>query len=71
MTPWFVLAVSMAIVSFYSVARGLQIGEAVPVITMIGVSANLIQIVGGIVVFGDPMPTRRASASSPRASASR
>ncbi|MBI5311259.1 MAG: hypothetical protein HZB14_09605 [Actinobacteria bacterium] len=57
MTPWFVLALTMAIVSFYSVARGLQIGEAVPVITMIGVSANLIQIVGGIVVFGDPMPS--------------
>lgn len=57
MTPWFLLAASMAIVSFYSVARGLQIGEAVPVITMIGVSANLIQIVGGIVVFGDPMPS--------------
>ncbi|MBK5229847.1 MAG: hypothetical protein JJE27_01625, partial [Thermoleophilia bacterium] len=30
---------------------------AVPVITVIGVSANLLQIVGGIVVFGDPMPT--------------
>lgn len=57
MSPWFVLALTMAIVSFYSVARGLQLGEAVPVITMIGVSANLIQIIGGIVVFGDPMPS--------------
>lgn len=57
LSPWLLLAVSMAIISFYSVARGLQVGEAVPVITMIGVAANLIQIVGGIVVFGDPMPT--------------
>ena len=47
------------IISFYSVARGLQVGEAVPVITVIGVAASLVQIVGGIVVFGDPMPTRR------------
>ncbi|HEV7918690.1 MAG TPA: hypothetical protein VGO97_03855 [Solirubrobacterales bacterium] len=57
LSPWLLLAVTMAIVSFYSVARGLQIGEAVPVITMIGVAANLIQIVGGFVVFDDPMPT--------------
>lgn len=57
MTPWLPLALTMAIISFYSVARGLQIGEAVPVITVIGVAANLLQIVGGIVVFGDPMPT--------------
>lgn len=56
-TPWLVLALTMAVISFYSVARGLQIGEAVPVITLIGVAANLVQIVGGIVVFGDPMPT--------------
>lgn len=57
LTPWLVVAVIMAIVSFYSVARGLQVGDAVPVITMIGVAANLVQIVGGILVFGDPMPS--------------
>lgn len=57
MTPWLPLALAMAIVSFYSVARGLQIGQAVPVITMIGVAANFVQIAGGIMVFGDPMPS--------------
>lgn len=57
LSPWLALAVSMAIISFYSVARGLQIGEAVPVITMIGIAASFVQIIGGIVVFGDPMPT--------------
>lgn len=56
-TPWLALAVTMAVISFYSVARGLQLGDAVPVITVIGVAASLVQIVGGIVVFGDPMPT--------------
>ncbi len=56
LTPWLPLALVMAIVSFYSVARGLQLGDAVPVITMIGVAANLTQIVGGIIVFGDPIP---------------
>jgi drug/metabolite transporter (DMT)-like permease len=57
LSPWLALAVSMAIISFYSVARGLQIGEAVPVITMIGITASFTQIAGGIVIFGDPMPS--------------
>ncbi len=56
LTPWLLLALTMAVVSFYSVARGLQTGDAVPVITMIGVAATLTQIVGGFLVFGDPMP---------------
>jgi hypothetical protein len=56
-SPWLVLAISMAVVSFFSVAKGLQVGEAVPVITMIGVAASLVQIVGGLVVFNDPLPS--------------
>lgn len=56
-SPWLALAIAMAVVSFFSVAKGLQVGEAVPVITMIGVAASLVQIVGGIVVFNDPLPS--------------
>jgi hypothetical protein len=56
LSPWLALAVTMGIISFLSVARAFQIGEAVPVITMIGVAATLLQIVGGIVVFNDPLP---------------
>lgn len=57
LSPWLALAVTMGIVAFLSVARAFQIGEAVPVITMIGVAATLLQIVGGIVVFNDPLPS--------------
>lgn len=57
LSPWLVLALAMAVASFLSVARAFQIGEAVPVITMIGVAASLLQIVGGIVVFNDPLPS--------------
>jgi hypothetical protein len=57
LSPWLVLALTMAVVSFLSVAKAFQIGEAVPVITMIGVTASLVQIVGGIVVFNDPLPS--------------
>jgi hypothetical protein len=57
LSPWLVLALTLAVVSFLTVARAFQIGEAVPVITMIGVAASLLQIVGGIVVFNDPLPS--------------
>ena len=56
LSPWLALAVTMAVVSFLTVSRAFQIGDAVPVITIIGVAASMIQIVGGIVIFEDPLP---------------
>ena len=44
-----------SVVAFYASARGLQDGEAVPVIAVTGTAANIAGIAGGIVVFGDPM----------------
>ena len=36
--------------------KGLQEGEAVPVIALTGAAANVSGIAGGIIVFGDPLP---------------
>jgi drug/metabolite transporter (DMT)-like permease len=55
LSPWLLVAVLASIVAFYSSARGLQDGEAVPVIAVTGTAANIAGIAGGIVVFGDPM----------------
>jgi hypothetical protein len=44
-----------SIVAFFASARGLQDGEAVPVIAVTGTAANVAGIAGGIVVFGDPL----------------
>jgi drug/metabolite transporter (DMT)-like permease len=55
LSPWLVVAVVASIVAFYASARGLQDGEAVPVIAVTGTAANIAGISGGIVVFGDPM----------------
>jgi hypothetical protein len=49
------VAVLASVVSFYASARGLQDGDAVPVIAVTGTAANIAGIAGGIVVFGDPM----------------
>jgi len=55
LSPWLLVAVLASIVAFYASARGLQDGEAVPVIAVTGTAANISGIAGGILVFGDPM----------------
>jgi drug/metabolite transporter (DMT)-like permease len=55
LSPWLAVAVAASIVAFYASARGLQDGEAVPVIAVTGTAANIAGIAGGIVVFGDPV----------------
>jgi hypothetical protein len=54
-SPWLLVAVCASIVAFYASARGLQDGDAVPVIAVTGTAANIAGIAGGIIVFGDPM----------------
>jgi drug/metabolite transporter (DMT)-like permease len=54
-TPWMLMAISASVAAFYASAKGLQDGDAVPVIAITGTAANVAGIVGGIVVFGDPM----------------
>ena len=55
-SPWLLTCLLASAVAFYASARGLQQGEAVPVITMTSAAANVSAISGGFVVFGDPMP---------------
>ena len=50
-------ALIASVVAFYSSARSLQIGPGVEVIALTSVAANLIAIVGGILVFRDPIGT--------------
>ena len=55
-SPWMVTCLLASVLAFFASARGLQKGEAVPVITMTSAAANVTAISGGILVFGDPMP---------------
>lgn len=55
LSPWLAVAILASILAFFSSARGLQDGEAVPVIAVTGTAANIAGIAGGIIVFGDPM----------------
>jgi drug/metabolite transporter (DMT)-like permease len=56
LSPWLVTCIAASVIAFFASARGLQKGEAVPVITLTSAAANVTAISGGILVFGDPMP---------------
>jgi drug/metabolite transporter (DMT)-like permease len=56
-SPWLLTALVASVIAFFASARGLQTGDAVPVITVTSAAATMTSIAGGIVVFGDPMPS--------------
>jgi drug/metabolite transporter (DMT)-like permease len=54
-SPWTVAALIASVGAFYASARGLQLGPGVEVIALTSVAANLTGIVGGILIFRDPV----------------
>ena len=56
-SPWTVAALAASVIAFYASARGLQLGPAVEVIALTSIAANLTAIVGGILVFREPIGT--------------
>jgi drug/metabolite transporter (DMT)-like permease len=54
-SPWTGAALVASVGAFYASARGLQLGPGVEVIALTSVAANLVAIVGGILVFRDPV----------------
>jgi drug/metabolite transporter (DMT)-like permease len=55
LSVWTLVTVGASVAAFYASAKGLQDGDAVPVIAVTGTAANVAGIVGGIIVFGDPL----------------
>ena len=53
--PWTLVAVLASIGAFYASAHSLQLGDGVSVIATTSVAANASAILGGILVFGDPI----------------
>jgi hypothetical protein len=54
-SPWTLVALTAGVVAFFALARGMQRSAAIPVITLTTVAATLVSIVGGVLVFGDPV----------------
>lgn len=54
-SPWTLAAVVAGVIAFYASARGLQIGPGVEVIALTSIAANLSAIIGGVLVFHEPI----------------
>jgi len=54
-SPWTATALLAGAIAFYASARSLQVGPGVVVIALTSVAANLAAIIGGILVFGEPI----------------
>jgi hypothetical protein len=54
-SPWLIVAITTGIAAQYTAVRALQEGDAVPVIALTGLAANVSNIAGGVIVFGDPL----------------
>ena len=52
---WTAIAIAASVLAFYASARGLQLGPGVAVIAFTSIAANLAAIMGGILVFRDPV----------------
>jgi hypothetical protein len=54
-SPWSAAALFASILAFYASARALQLAAPIAVIALTSVAANMSAILGGIMVFGDPV----------------
>jgi hypothetical protein len=54
-SPWALVATAAGVLAFFGLARGLQLGSAVQVIALSSIAANAAAIIGGVLVFGDPV----------------
>jgi drug/metabolite transporter (DMT)-like permease len=55
LSPWVLIVVAAFVGAFFASARSLQVGEAVAVIAITSAVSNVTAILGGVVVFGDPL----------------
>ena len=55
LSPWTMTALVAGVIAFYASARSLQLGPPVAVIALTSVAANLAAILGGILVFDEPI----------------
>jgi drug/metabolite transporter (DMT)-like permease len=53
--PWTLAALIAMVVAFYASARSLQLGPAIAFITFTSLSGNIVALLGGILVFHDPI----------------
>jgi drug/metabolite transporter (DMT)-like permease len=59
-SPWLIATIVASIGAFFCFQRALQSGRPVPVIALMTAGNSVVSIIGGLVVFGDPLGHRPA-----------
>jgi hypothetical protein len=59
-SPWLIATIVASIGAFFCFQRALQSGKPMPVIALMTAGNNIVSIIGGLVVFGDPLGHRPA-----------
>jgi hypothetical protein len=59
-SPWLIAAIVASIGAFFCFQRALQSGKPMPVIALMTAGNNIVSIIGGLAVFGDPLGHRPA-----------
>jgi drug/metabolite transporter (DMT)-like permease len=57
-SPWLMATIVTSIGAFFCFQRALQTGRPMPVIALMTAGNNIVSIVGGLAVFGDPLGNR-------------
>jgi hypothetical protein len=61
-SPWLIVAIATSVGAFFCFQRALQSGKPMPVIALMTAGNNIVSIIGGLAVFGDPLGHRPAMA---------
>jgi hypothetical protein len=59
-SPWLIAAIVASVTAFFCFQRALQSGKPMPVIALMTAGNNIVSIIGGLAVFGDPLGRRPA-----------
>lgn len=59
-SPWLIATIAASICAFFCFQRALQSGRPMPVIALMTAGNNVVSIIGGLAVFGDPLGHRPA-----------
>jgi hypothetical protein len=59
-SPWLATVVVASTAAFFAFQRGLQTGPAIPVMALMTTGTNVVSILGGLLVFADPLGTSPA-----------
>jgi hypothetical protein len=59
-SPWLIATIVASVAAFFCFQRALQSGKPMPVIALMTAGNNIVSIIGGLAVFGDPLGQRPA-----------